>query len=311
MGVSFWSSVLCALELEGVDLRRRSVVAWVVFHRVGQTVMAAVWMAATAAAIVQVSAVARAQSTSGADGSKMAFDVASIRPSKPNSSWAYGIGPDNLRIMGLPLSRAIIMAYFPDGYGSKDRISGAPDWVRADPYDIVGKVAPPDQAEWQKQRLALANKVMLQGMLQALLADRCKLVVHRVPAEIQGYALVIAKRGPKLTETPADETLPTGVRMPGGGILVPYQRGEAPRISYFGVSMATFAQNLKGFVAAPVVDQTGLTGKYDFVLDGRVDVPSGPDPNNWDFDQLGLELKPVKLPTETIVIDHIERPSAN
>jgi len=86
--------------------------------------------------------------------------------------------------------------------------------------------------------------------------------------------------------------------------------------------MAELANHLNGVSPGhPVQDRTGLTGKYDFVLkridmseeqDGRVSLDAIPAPNDiWDMGALGLKVEPIKIPAETIVIDHIERPSEN
>ena len=226
-------------------------------------------------------------------------------------------------MMGQSLRSTLMMAYVPQGmaYWSKSRLQGAPSWID-DLYDIKAKVAPEDVAEWQKQGQRPEQKKMLREMLQSMLAERCGLVVHRVPTEIPGFALVVSKHGQKLTETKEDEVFPSGVKLSGGGVMVPYQRGEKVQTKFFGASMTEFAQDLSTMSGGhPVLDQSGLSGKYDFVLawgdtepGQKEGVTSFDDPNplsHWDVNALGLELKPIKVPTETIVIDHIERPSAN
>jgi uncharacterized protein (TIGR03435 family) len=159
-------------------------------------------------------------------------------------------------------------------------------------------------------------------MLQNMLADRCKLVVHRVPAEMPAFAVVLAKTGPKLTEAATDEAKPSGsIPFPGGGFITPYNRGERPRIGFTSFSMDAFAQFLRRLAGAPVMDRTGLTGKYDISLnwlsqgmDETEGVVSTNDPyplSHWNFGALGLKVERVQIPTEHIVIDHIEKPSAN
>jgi uncharacterized protein (TIGR03435 family) len=193
--------------------------------------------------------------------------------------------------------------------------------MTSDKYDIVAKVAPADVAEWQRQSHT-RQKVMMQAMLQTMLAERCKLVVHRSPAEVSGYALVVGKQGSKLKETPAGETLPSGIPLPDGGVMVGAARGGKLENSFYGTSMAELANHLNGGSPGhPVQDRTGLTGKYDFVLkridmseeqNGVVSLNAIPPPNDlWDLGALGLKVEPIKIPTETVVIDHIERPSQN
>jgi uncharacterized protein (TIGR03435 family) len=283
--------------------------------------MVAVGLVGVGIAVGQSSPAPKAETTA----KPMAFEVVSIRPSKPGGSWriSWSTSPDGYRVTGQSLRSTLLMAYVPQGmaYWSESRLQGAPSWMD-DLYDIEAKVAPEDVAEWQKQGLRPEQKKMLQEMLKTMLAERCKLVVHQVPAEIPGYALVVGKHGSKLTEAKADEVFPAGMKLPGGGALVPYQRGEKVQTKFFGTSMTEFAQQLSMMSGGhPVLDKSSLSGKYDFVLvwgdtepGQREGVISSDDPNplsHWDVNALGLELKSIKVPTETVVIDHIERPSEN
>ena len=253
----------------------------------------------------------------------LAFEVVSIRPSKPGSPWGNAeILPDGYRIHGGGLWQTIARAYFPMKLYSQDRILGEPAWTK-DRYDIEAKVAAADIPKWQKQ--GPENK-MLQAMLQQLLAERCKLTMHRVPAQIPGYALLVGKNGPKLKPTPPDEIFPAGYLRDADGVgeVVPHRPGEKALTTYYGMSMASFASHLSGYsFQHPVLDRTGISGKYDFVLEyrsmnpeadskGAVAYPNDPDPlANWNVQALGLKLQLITIPTETIVIDHIEKPSAN
>jgi len=263
--------------------------------------------------------------TAAASAKAMAFDVVSIRPSKPGSPWGgVQVLPDGYRAWGIGLWATVAHAYFQMELYSTDRLQGMQPWMTSDKYDVEAKVAPADVAEWQRQTRTTQPQVMLQTMLQGMLAERCKLVVHRIPAEIEGYALVVGKNGPKLKETPPGEVFPAGHVQPDGGEAIGYRPGEKLQVSFYGFSMGAFAHHLSGMsFQHPVVDKTGLTGKYDFVLlwqsmdpgeDLKAIVVSPTDSNplaNWNFKALGLEVRPIKIPTETIVIDHIERPSVD
>jgi len=256
----------------------------------------------------------------------LAFDVVSIRPSKPGpySRIDTAITPDGYRVTGQSLFYTIMMAYFPQGwyYWSPNRISGAPSWLN-DQYTIDAKVSEADLQEWQKQRGPIDKEPMLSQMLQSMLADRCHLVAHMVPgAPIPGFSLELGKHGPHLVESKPDEVLPDGVRWPDGGIQVSDGTGQRTHLSLYGASMADFARVLSGAVRRPVQDRTGLTGRYDLVVNwvndpdhpGREGFvsPDDPDPlSHWDIDALGLRATPVKIPGETLVIDHIERPTEN
>jgi uncharacterized protein (TIGR03435 family) len=258
---------------------------------------------------------------------RLAFDVVSIRPSKPgtNQSVRWGTTPDGYSVAGQTMLSTILIAYFPQGmaYWSKDRVSGAPPWL-SDQYDIVAKIPEADLAEWRKQGLTLDKEPMFRQMLQSMLADRCHLVAHVVPGPpVPGFALEVGKHGPHLTESKPDEVLPAGMKLPGGGVQVPTPRGESPRFSFYGATMADVAQFLSLMSAGhPVLDHTGLAGRYDFIVnwldDSDSKLPAGVVDSNdtntlshWDFEPTGLHLAPIKIPADTLVIDHIEKPSEN
>lgn len=256
----------------------------------------------------------------------LAFDVVSIRPSKPgtNPMTDTAITPDGYRVTGQSLWTTLMMAYFPQGwyFWSPNRLSGAPSWLY-DQYNIDAKVSEADLAEWQKQRGPIDKEPMLSQMLQTMLADRCHLVAHMVPGPpIPGFSLGLGKHGPHLVGSKPDEVLPDGVRWPDGGIQVLYGSGQKPHLSLYGASMADLARVLSGAVRRPVQDHTGLTGRYDLVVDW-VDDPDHPGPrgfvssddpdplSHWGIDALGLRATPINIPAEALVIDHIERPSEN
>lgn len=263
---------------------------------------------------------ARASDEKAAVGKGMQFDVVSIRPSKPGSpqGTTTDILPDGYHAKGQSLWTTIMVAYYPQSsaYWGNDRLVGLPSWGIGDLYDIDAKVSPSDIAKWQKQG---PRHEMLQAMLQAVLTDRCKLVLRRTMTEGPDYALVVGKHGAKLKEAPPDEPIPHPFApLPGGGGLVPYKRGETPKLTFYSTSMSQLADHLSKSSRLPILDKTGLKGKYDFVLtwqgEGNMVVynPDAPDaPAPWGFDDLGLKLVPIKAPTMTMVVGHIEKPSAN
>ena len=273
--------------------------------------------------IAQTVSVPAPSSTPNPKGKSSAFDVVSIKPARPGENWHFGFGPTGYSAAGVTLGTVIYQAYFAYNMAGKHSVIGAPDWVGNDTWDIEAKVAPEDMAEYERERtrLEIANPV-IQQMLQNMLADRCKLVVHRVPAEMPAFAIVIAKNGPKLTEAAPDEAQPSGsIPILSGGFFIPYRRGDTPHVNFYAVSMSTFAQHLRGMAGGPVIARTGLTGKYDFALtwlsqgpDEREGFVSFDDPyplSHWNLGALGLKVERVKISTEHIVIDHIEKPSEN
>lgn len=283
------------------------------------------------AVVLMVCAVALGQSPAGRPGTAatkpLAFDVVSIRPAKPDATWMVGwmTTPDGYHIASQPLYATIMMAYFPQGmaYWTKERLSGAPPWIN-DLYAIDAKVAEGDLAEWQKQGITLDKKPMLRAMLQTMLVDRCHFAAHMVPGPpVAGWSLEQGKHAPHLTESKADEVLPAGMRLSDGGVEVGYKRGEKPLLSFYGVTMGDVAQFLTIMSGGhPVQDHTGLAGKYDFVVewvqdpdsklpDGVVD-SDGPDTlSYWNMEALGFRRVSIKLPMDTLVIEHMERPSEN
>lgn len=185
------------------------------------------------------------------------------------------------------------------------------------------------------EKLSRDQRVLAgQQMLQALLANRFKLTVHRETKELTIYKLVIAKGGPKLQEAkpgdtyPNAQTFPDGTH-PGAGSMQGSQLSG--KVTAQAVPIAELAHDLTQMLGHPVLDKTELKGVYDFKLqftpDDRLLPPSGLAPNErlplppadsnapslFDAlrEQLGLKLESGKGPVEVIVIDHVERPSAN
>lgn len=138
------------------------------------------------------------------------------------------------------------------------------------------------------------------------------------------YALVVGKKGPKLKVAESTEMdairakHPAARPAPGGnGMFGPGKTSGSLEI--YGISMQTLALLLSERSGRPVVDKTGLTSKYDVSLDlGQQEAPAvggGDDPGSSIFsvvqEQLGLKLEPQKEQVESLVIDHVERPTAN
>jgi uncharacterized protein (TIGR03435 family) len=255
----------------------------------------------------------------------VAFEVVSIRPSKPGTyrSYKWRTTPDGYRVTGQSMLTTFMIAYFPQTmlFGSKDRLSGAPSWLN-DQYDIVAKVSEADLAEWQKQGVTVDKEPMLRQMLQNMLADRCNLVAHMVPGPpIPGFSLELGKHGRRPPESKPGEAYPAGNPLPAGGVFVPPQPGERQKLSFYGVTMTDFTALLLLF-GHPIQDNTGLIGHYDIVLNwiddlnselppGAIDT-SDPDPlSHYDLEAVGLHVRPIKIPADTLVIDHIEKPSEN
>ena len=260
------------------------------------------------------------------------YDAAVVKPSKgpaPGGKIGVWAVPDGFSAWFITPQQIISFAYGIESF----RISGGPSWFSSERFDIEAKMDAATADALGKLSKDQRTRAQ-QQMLQALLVDRLQLTVHRETKELTSYTLVIAKGGPKLQEAKPGDTYPNGGSYPDGnhmgagtimgGQLDGYLRAQA-------VSVARLAQILTQMLGHPVSDQTGLKGVYDFKLqftpDERLQPPPGAPPNArlpppppdsnapslFDAlqEQLGLKLESEKGPVEVIVIDHVERPSAN
>jgi uncharacterized protein (TIGR03435 family) len=262
--------------------------------------------------------------TTALDSKPSAFAVASVRRN------VSGIGTcdpehlyltaDGFRMTNCPLIAALFMAYVPAdgaamGFSTDGRVIGAPDWMRSDRYDIDARIDKADMAAWQDPT---AQKELLRAMMQSLLAERCKLSVHREMRAKPVYELVIGKNGPRFHEaksvvsTVISAEHPTAGTVPGGGGM--FSPGAGGSMDLYAVPMSTLAVVLSNKAGRPVVDKTGLTGRYDikFEPDAQDDT-QGPGRSIFTVvqEQLGLRLESGKATVETLVIDHVEPPTAN
>lgn len=197
-----------------------------------------------------------------------------------------------------------------EAYGlSYFQVTGGPDWAGSERFDISAKVDDAMATQLGKLTRREQNQQM-SLMLRSLLIDRFKLRVTQETKDAPTYALVIAKGGPKLKEA----TGGTGVGRFG------VNNGQVTATST-DISMSNFAGALSAQLAKPVVDQTGLTGKYDITwhytmqtglsADASAADTAGPTIFDALQDQLGLKLESIKAPMETITIEHIEEPTPN
>lgn len=225
------------------------------------------------------------------------FEVASVKVSKEHSLPVMGPLPGGERFLvrNMPLVWLIGEAY----QVSNHQISGLPDGMRTEPYDIEAKAERP------------SSRAQMTLMLRNLLESRFKLVARRETKELSARVLVVAKGGAKLDEN-----------HDGGDLAITKINGNKTR--YRNMPMSLFANVLAG-ADGTIVDQTGLNGSYDFTLDyyrgpggrgveeGREPAPdaNGPSLETALREQLGLRLESRKGPVEVLVIEHIERPSSN
>jgi uncharacterized protein (TIGR03435 family) len=225
------------------------------------------------------------------------FDVISVKPSKA-SRMLVQITPDGMRGTGVTTEFLLF-----EGFGglSQNQVIGEPSWSTTDGFDIEAKVTTEDLPA-----LAKLTFDQRRTMLQQILAGRFKLVAHHETRELPIYQLTIGKKGSKLKEsTPGDPASAIPRIIFGSGKVT----------ATYG-SLSLFITPLSRQLGRVIVDKTGLTGKYDFTLEWTPEgaAPtdqSGPDIFTAIQEQMGLKLESTKGPVDVIVIDHIEKPSAN
>ena len=272
------------------------------------------------AAVVSFGALAQSVTT---NDKPLAFEVVSIRRDGASTLVARrqggGVTPNGWHAESISLLAALLTAYVPTTPDAMmyttSTIAGIPDWMRTETYDIDAKVAQSDLAAWQNPT---TQQAMLRAMMQAMLADRCKLVVHRGAKDVAVYSLVVAKGGPKLKAAVPGDPHPGAVKLPGGGEFLPSDgNGNA---AFYDAPVRALAVVLSNLAERPVEDRTGLSGRYDMVFrrpragapSTEPDSASDPAPTIFDVvESLGLKLEPAKSSVETLVIDHVERPSEN
>jgi uncharacterized protein (TIGR03435 family) len=256
-----------------------------------------------------------------------AFEVSSVKPNKSGDGRIMlGLQPGG-RFTATNVTLRVLIR---NAYRVQDfQIVGAPGWLSSDHFDIVAKAEgdpPPDQ---------------IQLMMRALLADRFKLAVHDDKRELPIYALVLArpdgKPGPKLRPATTDcEALrgrgrgaappPGPPGSPGGSINCGMRMAPGNFVAG-GLPLTQLAATLSQIVGRVVLDQTGLSGQFDFELSFTPEqMPQGPppgangpplppiDPNGPSLftalqEQLGLKLESTKGSVDVLVIDRVEPPT--
>jgi uncharacterized protein (TIGR03435 family) len=230
--------------------------------------------------------------------------VASVRLHKSGArSSRIHTGPGTLTSTNATLKQLVLYAYKLPGYAVS-----AQGWIETERYDVRAKAENP------------ATEAQMRLMLQALLADRCKLKFHRETKVLPVYWLVVAKDGFKAPGAKEQESLekngPPALK-PGANVTFLMQRSDLPG----------FAEGLSRMAGRPVLDKTGIEGEFLFYLDWKLgagpqasvspaDGPSTPaDPGPSLFaalqEKFGLKLESGRTPIEILIIDHIEKPTEN
>ena len=233
------------------------------------------------------------------------FDVATIKPSLPDRPGKlFTVKGRQVITINTTVNDLITFAYNLHAR----QIAGGPSWLDSDKYDVTG----------QPVGEGIPNIVQLRAMIQQLLTDRFKLAFHRDKRELSVYAIVVGNGGPKLTKNDNNPNGLPSLLFRGLGVL---PASNATIADLAGVMQTAVLDR-------PVVDKTGLAGRYDFTLTWTPDEtqfaglgvrvpPPSPDANGPPGlftafqEQLGLKLDSTKAPAEVLVIDRVEKPSEN
>ena len=179
--------------------------------------------------------------------------------------------PDRFSMTNMGLKALIQNAY---GLKMQEMISGLPGWTDSASFDIEAKMDAETIAALKAMPKEQADEQRRQ-MMQAMLADRFKLKVHRETKELPIYSLVIAKGGFKLKEADPNNTYANGIKGPDGVSRAGFMRMGRGELTGQGFEMSGFANLLSMQVHRLVVDTTGLKGKYDFTLQWTPDEMEG------------------------------------
>jgi len=221
------------------------------------------------------------------DQTAPAFEVASIKPAQPGAK-GVSIRRDpagGLTALNISLRDLILLAHHVQGF----QVIGAPDWVRTEHWDVVGR-AP-----------AGSNRDETWLKLATLLAERFHLAVHRETKELPIFTLVTAKSGPKIQPAHREPNEADGSFKTGDGHL-----------SGLMIPMEYLAFALGDVLGYRVTDATGISGKFDLQLQwARENDPAGPSIFTVLQEQLGLKLEPGKGRVGVVIVDQVEKPAAN
>ncbi|AFL89253.1 antirepressor regulating drug resistance protein [Terriglobus roseus DSM 18391] len=310
------SPLECVSGVTGADLKER--IKRIMTNRMGErltplrkAMLTAAVLGTFAVPIIcgQVANSPGAPAQGGSSRPDQSFEVATIKPVENSAKTSRFIkleGTKRVVIRDYNLRLLIAAAY----NMNPKTISGGPEWVDSDYFDISalapgsGQTSPTREAQ--------------MSMLRNLLEDRFKLTYHREQKEFSIFALEVAKDGPKLKATSLSPTDPSSV---GPGMVYPQKIVMPAR----NATMNDFTSLLQRAVLdRPVVDMTGLTGRYDFTLEwapdenqfgGELHPASEDAPSPPLFQavqqQLGLRLYARKGPVSAMVIDQVEHPAPN
>lgn len=189
-------------------------------------------------------------------------------------------------------------------------LTGGPAWIRSERFEIQATI-PEGSTAYTLTEFMKGDAPGLEKMLQGLLADRFKLVVHKETKQVSAYALTVGKGGSKLTPATADERPRFGIRRESG------PNGQVSlKLVANKIEMRDLAFQLLLVTQRPVIDRTGLKGQFNFEmefapLDADASTDSGGPSLFTAIQKLGLTLETTKAPLDGLVIDSADRPAEN
>jgi uncharacterized protein (TIGR03435 family) len=231
-----------------------------------------------------------------------AFEVASVKPAGTSCAGRRSVDAQQVRYENFSLKGLVRDAYKVELYQIN-----APEWLGSQCYDLAAKL--PDGA----------TKEQIPAMLQALLAERFRMTVHKEIKRDRVYALVVARNGPRFKESKGQGDRPQGVELHADG-----------RMEFTSATLASFASAMSVLMAQPVVDMTEIQGHFDIALNvtrgdlaglrfpsdgGAADTLPESNASSSIFaavQELGLKLESRNVPMEHIVVDSVEKvPTGN
>ncbi|MGA8110922.1 MAG: TIGR03435 family protein [Acidobacteriaceae bacterium] len=253
---------------------------------------------ALALALALPTALSRAQTAPPPANVPLAFDVVSVKPAQPEpgvaSSWRAASDGFSATTT---VENFVQSAY---NFVLDDQILNLPGWAKSERFEIAAQMDPDTSAAFNKLPRDQRDR-QWDRMMQSILTDRFRMQAHSETRRMPVYALMVAKNGPRLK--------------PAAAGSADWSAGPG-RIAGHLVDMSLLSTLLSGSLGRIVVDRTGLTGHYDLTLtwtpDDQQALPdSGPSLITALEEQLGLRLQATRAPAPVLVIDHIEKPSAN
>jgi uncharacterized protein (TIGR03435 family) len=230
------------------------------------------------------------------------FEVATVKPAAPPPFPVFKLFTVRGReVLAINTTTFDLITF---AYGVAPRqVSGGPSWIESDKLDVTGRPL----AE------GVPNREQFQALIKSLLADRFKLAVHTEKRDLPAYVLTVGNQGHKLTPNTSNSIGPASTVRTGLGTI----SADNANMGHFAVFLGS------SVLDRPVVDRTGLAGRFDFMLNWTPDqspssvAPTTPDPNappgffTAIQEQLGLRIETQTAPVDVIVIDRVEKPSDN